>query len=107
MPSELEKVLENWLREAASPRGRLADGVSPAAWVAARVTAWWKERAGIALDDVAGFAARIETELERSGGWKNRNLGDAMEEATHLREAIAQLRTVLELDQEPAPDQAG
>jgi hypothetical protein len=107
MPSELETVLASWLREASSPIGQLPAGVTPAAWVAEQLAAWWKQRGGGALDDVEAFAQRIEASLVAAGGWKNASLGEAMEDVTHLREAIEHLRTLLALDSSPptpAPD---
>jgi hypothetical protein len=47
----------------------------------------------ISLDDAELAAGRIRAELQRLGGWDNKQLGNALEELTHLEESLADLRT--------------
>src|SRR5438874_12433289 len=91
--SEVEQVLSNWIQQATSQPGQLAEGIDPAKWIAHRFLKWWRtECVERPLDD-AGLAAKgIRSELERLGGWNNPQLGEAMHELIHLSDAIAELR---------------
>ncbi len=95
----MEQVLANWLREARNAES-LVDGVDEAGFVAARFLEWWRPRATDSLGDAERFARHVESELKRLGGWENRDLHEAMEDTTHLREALADLRSTLGLADE-------
>ena len=98
---EVEQVLSNWIQQATSLPGQLAEGIAPAKWIAHRFLKWWRtECVERPLAD-AGLAAQgIRSELERLGGWNNPQLGEAMHELIHLSDAIAELRVALGLTNE-------
>jgi hypothetical protein len=94
MPSaEIEQILANWIKQATEPLGMLAEGVEPSQWVAEMFLRWWRQEALSSLSDAELAASRLRAELQRLGGWNNNQLGDAMEEMTHLEESLAFLRT--------------
>ena len=95
--SEVEQVLANWIAQATSAPGRLADNVDPAAWVAQRFLAWWHPRVEDALSDAERAIAGVRGELNRLGGWQNNQLGEALHELIHAGEALADLRARLGL----------
>jgi hypothetical protein len=98
---EVRQVLANWIGQALAPSGRLPDGAEPADWVADHFGSWWNERAGDSLQDAEMAASNIGAELERLGGWGA--FGEALHELAHLRDALADLRSVLGLeDDRPA-----
>ncbi len=51
-PDELTQILENWLREANSPMGKLPEGVDAVEWAVRRFIDSWKNTARDALDSV-------------------------------------------------------
>jgi hypothetical protein len=96
--SEIEQVLSNWIKQATSPPGQLVDGLDPATWVAQRFLAWWRTQSVERPLEGAELAAQsLRSELERLGGWGNPQLGEAMHELVHLRDALAELRAALGL----------
>jgi len=100
--NEVEQVLSNWIRQATSQPGQLAEGLDPAKWIAHRFLKWWRTDSVEQPLAEAGLAAqRIRSELERLGGWSNPQLGEAMHELIHLSDAIAELRAALGSTEEP------
>jgi hypothetical protein len=91
----LERVLANWLSEAIGSEDRLPPETTPAAWVARRAATWLSEEAGGPLAEAEGATARLRVALEQAGGWGNPQLADAMDELTHVSEAIGDLRQAL------------
>ena len=104
MPNtELEQVLSNWIDRAISPVGQLEDGQEPANWVAQRFIEWWKsQKVGPALSDAESAMQAIRSELESLGGWSNPQLGEALHELIHLRDALGELRTELGSSGDPS-----
>lgn len=90
---EMKQVLSNWIGHALAPSGHLPAGADPASWVAERIGLWWDERAEKPLHDAERAASTIGSELERLGGWEA--FGEALHELIHLRDALAELRSVL------------
>jgi hypothetical protein len=84
--NEIEAVLTNWIEQALSPAGQLPGGVTPAGWVAARFSAWWRDRGGDTIIDAERAAAAVREELTRLGGWEC--FGDALHELIHLQDAF-------------------
>ena len=98
---EVEQVLSNWIQQATSPPGQLAEGIDPAKWIAHRFLKWWRtECVERPLADAGLAAQRIRQELERLGGWNNPQLGEAMQELIHVGDAIAELRVAAGLTNE-------
>jgi hypothetical protein len=87
---ELEMVVANWLREADSPLGQIEHATDKAAWLADRIVAWHAEQVGRALEDLDASALRYA--LEQLGGWNRIELAEAMEELTHLEDAIGLIK---------------
>jgi hypothetical protein len=92
---EFEAALANWIEPALSQSGRLPDGASPSAWVAARVAEWWHDRVGDTMADAEVAASSVRAELMRLGGWES--FGEALHELAHLRDALGELRGLLRL----------
>lgn len=90
---ELRDVLTNWINQALIPIGRLPAGRDQAAWVAAQVEAWWRERAEDSLADANHAVSALRNELNRLGGWPR--FGEALHELAHLRIALADLASLL------------
>ena len=102
---DLEQVLSNWIQQATSQPGQLAEGIVPAKWIAHHFLQWWRTECVERPITDAGLAVQgIRSELERLGGWNNPQLGEAMHELIHLSDAIAQLRVVLGLTTEVSAD---
>jgi len=99
MASQIEQVITNWLREAHSSVGRLGEGVDAAGWVAQRLVEWLKSQAQEPLESAAGAAQAVRKELDRLGGWNNKELGEALHEVTHIEDSLGDLRSILELEQ--------
>jgi hypothetical protein len=95
---EVEAVLTHWIREALSPIGKLAEGTDAAAWVAARFAEWRRQRAAGSFADAERAASAVREELIRLGGWSS--FGEALEEVTHLAEALADIRGLLGIPEE-------
>ena len=96
--SDIEQVLANWIGQATSEPGQLVEGLNPATWVAQRFLSWWRsEGVERPLGDAELAVQGIHSELERLGGWKNPQLGEAMHELIHLHDALAELRRALGL----------
>jgi hypothetical protein len=95
---ELETVLANWVEQALSPCGRLPDGVSPSAWVAARFAEWWRQRASCTMADAERAASSAHQELTRLGDWES--FGEALHELAHLRDSLDELRGLMGLADE-------
>lgn len=93
--SEIETVLANWIGQALSSLGQLPQDADPAQWVASRFAEWWRMRAEESLTDAEVAASAIQDELSRLGGWEA--CGEALHEHSHLQNALADLRTILEL----------
>jgi hypothetical protein len=94
---EVRQVLANWIGRAVSPSGRLPDETDPLVWVADRFGEWWRERVEEPLLDAERAASGIKSELERLGGWDA--FGEALHELIHLGDALADLRSVLGLEE--------
>jgi len=95
---DVETVLANWIEQALSPIGRLPEGLSPSAWVAAQFAEWWRKEAEDALGEAERAATAAFRESERLGGWES--CGELRHELTHLREALADLRDLMGLSNE-------
>jgi hypothetical protein len=93
--NEIETVLANWIRQALFPPGQLPQDTDAAEWIACRFAEWWRERSEVALGDAEMAASAIRDELTRLGGWES--FGEAMEEHSHLQDALGDLRTILGL----------
>jgi hypothetical protein len=97
--SELEQVLSNWIKQALSPPGQLAEGQDPANWVAQRFIEWWRShRVEPALNDAASALRAVRSDLERLGGWNNPQVAEAMHELIHIGDALGDLRAALGFD---------
>ena len=92
---EIETVLINWIEQALSPIGQLPVGVTPAGWVAAHFSAWWRDRAGDTIGDADRAAVAVREELMRLGGWER--FGEALHEMIHLQDALGDLRALMRL----------
>jgi hypothetical protein len=95
MPNQIEfqKVLANWIARATE--GHLADNVEPTSWVAGNVISWWRNEVERDLEDAFAGGAAAREELNRLGGWENPQLGQALHELIHVREAIESLSVTL------------
>jgi hypothetical protein len=99
---EVEQVLANWIAQATSPPGALAPGTDPARWVAQQFLRWWHPRVSGELADAESAVMGAWRELERLGGRSNNDLGEAMHELIHARDALGTLRVMLGLPAEEA-----
>jgi hypothetical protein len=99
MPAtDVEQVLANWIGQAISLPGQLAEGLDPSKWVARQFLKWWRnEGVEPPLVDAECAIQGIRSELERLGGWNNPQLGETMHELIHLSDAFSELRQVLSL----------
>ena len=102
--SEIEQVLENWIEEAQSPVGQIADGLSPAAFVAQNFVQWWRNRLDESLGDVESALCNAREELNRLGGWQK--FGEALDEICRSQEGMADLRVALGLMEAQNPPTA-
>jgi hypothetical protein len=100
----LEQVLDNWLAQAIGAEDRLPHGAGPATWVAQRTAEWLSATVSGPLAEAEDAAQRLGAALEQSGGWGNPQLVEAMEELTHVSEALADLRGSLGLEAEGQGD---
>jgi hypothetical protein len=98
--AEIERVLANWIAQATAPPGALAPGTDPARWVAQQFLRWWHPQVADELSDAESAVMRSWQELERLGGWSNTDLGEAMHELIHARDAMGTLRAMLSLPAE-------
>src|SRR5437879_2835549 len=99
MPSsDVEQVLANWIAQATTPPGRLAEGTDPARWVARQFFRWWASQAADEMAAAEGAMAAVRRELERLGGWSDPRLGEALHELIHAGDALAGLRELLGLE---------
>jgi hypothetical protein len=97
--TDLEQVLSNWINQAISPSGRLAEGQDPAKWVARQFLEWWQSNeVERPLNDAVLAMNGVHSELERLGGWNKTELGEAMHELIHLKDALDELRAALGLN---------
>ncbi len=92
---ETETVLTNWLQQALSASGELPQGMTPAAWVAARFSEWWRNRASDTIGDAERATIAVREELMRLGGWEP--FGEALHELIHLQDALGDLRGLMRL----------
>jgi hypothetical protein len=95
--SEIEQVLANWIGQAISGPGRLAEGVDPANWVATQFLNWWRPQVEDSLGDAERAVAGVRHELNRLGGWENTELAEALHELIHIGDALSDLRNRLGL----------
>jgi hypothetical protein len=95
--SEVEQVLANWIAEATTPPGSLPPGTDAAQWIAQQFLRWWQSRVSSELDDAESAVKQAWQELERLGGWSEGDLGEAMHELIHARDALSALRVMLGL----------
>jgi hypothetical protein len=102
---EIETVLTTRFEQALSPIGRLPEGITPAAWVAANFAAWWRDRVRDAIGDADRAASAVREELMRLGGWET--FGEALHEMIHLQDALGDLRGLMRLPVEPEAEAAG
>jgi ferritin-like metal-binding protein YciE len=96
-PKTLNEVLANWLTQAIGSEDRLPKGMTPATWAAQRTAEWLDAAASGPLTEAEEATHRLKASLERLGGWDRAELANAMEELTHLSDAVADLRTQLGL----------
>jgi hypothetical protein len=75
----------------------LAPDRDPAKWVAQQFLRWWHPRVLDEPTNAESAVMRAWRELERLGGWSNHDLGEAMHELIHARDALGTLRAVLSL----------
>jgi hypothetical protein len=104
--AEIELVLANFIAQATGPPGELSPGIVPARWVAQQFLRWWYPQVADELSDAESAVMRSWRELERLGGWSNKDLGETMHELIHARDALGTLRGMLGLlaeSQDPAP----
>src|SRR4051812_14056816 len=94
--SEIRQVLANWIEQATSPIGRLADGVEPSDWIANQFIKWWKSQVEGSLGDAEGASYRLREELARIND--PGRMGEALHELTHIQDALADLRYRLGLN---------
>jgi hypothetical protein len=97
---EVEQVLANWIAQANSSPGQLAEGIDPARWVAQQFLRWWQPQVADELASADSAVSGAWHELQRLGGWSNPDLGEALHELVHAQEALATLRTMLALDRD-------
>jgi hypothetical protein len=102
----LEQVLANWLSQAIGSEDRLPQGTTIADWVARRTAEWFSAAASDPLAEADAAADRLGAALERLGGWSNPELVGAMDELTHVSDALADLRRNLGLQAERHGDAA-
>ncbi len=95
MPDEVRRALSNWISQSLDPIGRLEPGIVPADWIAERFLEWFRTQAADLIDDAALATNRVRAELNRLGGWKNPELGDAMHELIHIDDAVNGLKGLL------------
>ena len=93
--AEVRRVLANWIAQANSTEGDLADGVIPSDWIADRFLQWWRSEVEGDLFDAEAAVAATRSALEELGGWDNQQLGCAMHELIHAIDALDSLRAVL------------
>jgi hypothetical protein len=93
--AEVRRILGNWIAQANSTEGRLADGIVPSDWIADRFLQWWRSEVEGDLSDAEAAVAATRSALEELGGWSNQQLGDAMHELIHATDALASLRVAL------------
>jgi hypothetical protein len=98
---EMQAVLANWIGQALRPTGRLPEGTDPVAWVASHFAAWCRERAEDSLLDAERATSAVGNELQGLGGWES--FGEALHELCHVRDALADLRSILGLAMENQP----
>ena len=93
--SEIRQVLANWIEQATSPIGRLADGVDRSDWIATNFIKWWQSQVEDSLGDaeIAVQGAREELALVNDP----QRLDGALHELTHVEDALADLRCRLGL----------
>jgi len=89
---EFQEALSNWIAQANSREGTLPDGVSHSAWVATHVAAWWREQVQEDVEAIETAAQAIREELDTLGGWKKKELEEAMHQLIHLNDYLADLR---------------
>ena len=89
----LEQVLANWLAQAIGSEDRLPQGTTVAVWVAQRTAEWLSTTASEVLADAEAAADRLRAALEQLGGWNNPQPLNAMDELTHVSDALADLRS--------------
>ncbi len=97
---EFQEALSNWIAQANAPEGTLPDGVSPSAWVAVHVAAWWREQVQEDVEAIETAAQAIRKELDALGGWKKKELEEVMHQFIHLNDNLADLRGHLGLTSE-------
>jgi hypothetical protein len=107
--SNLEEVLTNWIKQATYAPGKLADGIDPAKWIAEKFVAWWQSEVEDRLADAELATAGVRAELQRLGGWENKQLGEALHELIHVSDALSDLRVALGLIKESngSPEASG
>src|SRR5688572_7693963 len=93
LQSEIEQVLENWIKQAISPTGKLAEGITPAEWVSKNFIHWWRSAVEDSLGDAESAARRLRLELRRLGD--SERMGEAFHELTHVEDALADLNRCL------------
>jgi hypothetical protein len=88
--SEIKQALANWIEQATSPIGRLADGIAPSEWIARQFINWWRMQVEDALSDADRAAHGLREELARIND--PARLGEALHELTHVQDSLADLR---------------
>ena len=92
---EFEQVLANWIAQVTTPPGAFAAGIDPPQWVAQQILQWWHPRVSDTLLDAESGVMSAWYSLEQLGGWSNHELGDALHELIHVRDALGTLRAML------------
>jgi len=96
--NEIERVLENWLSQAAGSESRLSDGANVPAWVAERFREWLASVVAQPLADGEAAAERLRAALDALGGWNEPKLSAALEALTHVLDAFGDVRAILGLE---------
>ena len=91
--TDIESVLRNWLVEAMSPLGQIADGVDRATWVARNFITWWRKHVDGSLTDAEIAANRLRNELAVVA--RSPAFDEALHELSHLQDALGDLRNGL------------
>ena len=85
MSGEVEQVLRNWIEQANSPVGALANDADRAQWVTHNFLAWWQSQVKVHLTAVDGGVTRLTDLAKELGISHETETGD---EAFHVLESL-------------------